>query len=512
MKKVLLLVLAAVLLISLGIAVLAAGGGYSDVSDGDWYAEAVKALKEKDLMNGVGGGRFDPDGVFTRAQLATVLYRMAGSPAVSGDDGFSDTAPGKWYSDAVLWASENGVVNGYGDGRFGTNDAATQEQVAVMLWRDAGSYVLGPEYADENGVENSAGAWAEDAVRWARVDGLLTDAIPFEPKADASRAQVADMVYRYMQLLERFSDTDAVSGATSRADGGNGSEEPTVYFTADISAEGLVKIYEALGWEPQGKVAVKISTGEPPASNYLRPELIGDLVKKLDGTIVECNTAYGGSRSSSAMHKQVAKDHGFTDIAGFDLMDEEGTMEIPADGAKHLKGDIVGSHFDDYDCFLILSHFKGHAMAGYGGAIKNTSIGIASPSGKARIHSGGKSDVSIWGGTQDDFLESMAEAAKAVSDYLGEGERIVYINVMNRLSIDCDCDGNPAEPDIHDIGILASTDPVALDQACMDLIFDAEGNASFVNRVKSLNGIHTIEYAEEIGLGSRAYKTVSIDD
>ena len=296
----------------------------------------------------------------------------------------------------------------------------------------------------------------------------------------------------------------------------SGSDVPVVYFTSDISPEGLVRIYEALGWEPTGRIAVKISTGEPPASNYLRPELIGDLVQMLDGTIVECNTAYGGSRSSSAMHHQVAEDHGFTAIADFDLMDEFGDMEIPVtvpEGvSQRLTTDVVGSHFADYDYFLILSHFKGHAMAGYGGAIKNISIGISSPTGKCLIHSGGKSRTSMWGGDQTAFTESMAEAGKAVSDYLGNGERIVYINVMNRLSVDCDCDGNPAEPDIHDIGILASFDPVALDQACVDLVYQAEGNASLVRRIESRNGIHTLEHAEEIGLGSRTYQLTNIDE
>lgn len=293
-------------------------------------------------------------------------------------------------------------------------------------------------------------------------------------------------------------------------------ETPVVYFTSDISPEGLVAVYEKLGWEPEGKVAVKISTGEPPASNYLRPELIADLVHEVDGTIVECNTAYGGSRASSAMHHQVAEDHGFTAIADFDLMDEEGEMELPVtlpDGlSPHFSEDVVGSHFADYDSFLILSHFKGHAMAGFGGAIKNISIGIASATGKARIHSGGLSDTNPWGGDQTAFTESMAEAGKAVSDYLGEGERIVYVNVMNRLSVDCDCDGNPAEPDIHDIGILSSTDPVALDQACVDLIYQAEGNESLVSRIESREGIHTLERAEEIALGSRTYELVNIDE
>ena len=289
-------------------------------------------------------------------------------------------------------------------------------------------------------------------------------------------------------------------------------EASTVYMTTDISSEALVKIYEKLKWNPSGKIAVKMSTGEPPASNYLRPELIGDLVKKVGGTIVECNTAYGGSRSSTEAHKQVARDHGFYDIADVDILDEEGSMSIPVENGELLKEDFVGTHFADYDYYLVLSHFKGHAMAGFGGAIKNISIGLGSSEGKAWIHSGGTSKTSAWGGKQNDFLKSMAEAGKAVSDYLGHGERIVYINVLNRLSVDCDCDGNPAEPDMHDIGILASTDPVALDQASVDLVYNAPDGKSLVNRIESRNGLLTIKHAAEIGLGTKNYKLVNIDD
>ena len=220
MKRFSMIIISVMLLFSLAAAVCAAESAYTDVSDSDWYAGAVKELQTEGIMNGVGNNRFDPNGIFTRAQLATVLYRLAGEPAVSGDDGFSDTKSGTWYSDAVLWASKGGIVNGYGNGKFGTNDPTTQEQLAVMLWRSAGSYVLGSAYADPDGVENSASNWAFDAVRWARVDGLLTDAIPFEPTKPATRAQVADMVSRYLQLLERFSDPDAVSGATSQSDAG----------------------------------------------------------------------------------------------------------------------------------------------------------------------------------------------------------------------------------------------------------------------------------------------------
>ena len=284
-----------------------------------------------------------------------------------------------------------------------------------------------------------------------------------------------------------------------------------VYFTSDITAEGLVKIYEALNWTPTGKVAVKISTGEPPASNYLRPELIGDLVQLLDGTIVECNTAYGGSRSRSAMHKQVAADHGFTAIAPFDLLDEEGEVEWPVTGGVRLDRAIVGSHAENYSDWVILSHFKGHQMAGYGGAIKNVAIGMSSPSGKVYVHTAGtKTSGSIWYSDQDAWIEALPEMVSGVVDHVG-ADHIIYINVMNRLSVDCDCNGYPAEPDIHDIGILASTDPVALDQACIDLVYQAEGNASLIRRIEQQHGIHALEHGEEIGLGSRTYELVNID-
>ena len=289
-------------------------------------------------------------------------------------------------------------------------------------------------------------------------------------------------------------------------------DAPVVYFTSDITAEGLVKIYEALNWTPSGNVAVKISTGEPPASNYLRPELIGDLVRLLDGTIVECNTAYGGSRSSSAMHKQVAADHGFTAIAPFDLLDEEGEVEWPVTGGVRLNRAIVGSHAENYSDWVILSHFKGHQMAGYGGAIKNVAIGMSSPSGKVYVHTAGtKTSGSIWYSDQDAWIEALPEMVSGVVDHVGT-DHIIYINVMNRLSVDCDCNGYPAEPDIHDIGILASTDPVALDQACIDLVYQAEGNTSLVRRIEQQHGIHALEHGEEIGLGSRTYELVNINE
>lgn len=304
-------------------------------------------------------------------------------------------------------------------------------------------------------------------------------------------------------------DIEGNAAASSAADGQSGeTDTPVVYMTTDISSDGLMTIYQALAASPSGKIAVKLSTGEP-GSNYIRTDLIGELVQTLEGTIVECNTAYGGSRANTAMHYQVAEDHGYTAIADVDIMDEDGSMTLPVTGGDNLTENYVGAHFADYDYYVVLSHFKGHAMAGFGGAIKNISIGIASSEGKSHIHSGGTGG-SMWGGDQDAFLESMAEAGKSVVDYL-DG-KILYINVMNRLSVDCDCDGSPAEPDMHDIGILASYDPVALDQACVDLVYGAEDGQSLIDRIESRNGLHTLEQAEKIGLGSREYELVNIDD
>ena len=240
--------------------------------------------------------------------------------------------------------------------------------------------------------------------------------------------------------------------------------------------------------------------------------MIKNVVQYVNGTIVECNTAYGGDRSSAAMHRQVAKDHVFTKIAKVDIMDASGSMTIPVKDGTHLKRNYVGKNYKNYDSFLVLSHFKGHGMAGFGGAIKNISIGIASSKGKSYIHSGGTA-TDGFDGEQDDFLKSMAEAGKAVSDSLDNGKNIVYVNVMNNLSVDCDCNGYPAKPKMKDVGILASDDPVALDHACVDLVYKQKNGdgASLVKRIESRNGLHTLEYAEEIGLGKRDYKIVSID-
>lgn len=293
-------------------------------------------------------------------------------------------------------------------------------------------------------------------------------------------------------------------------------EKAKVYFTKEINPEGLINIYEALNVTLKGKVGVKISTGEPGGHNYLHPELIGDLVKKLNGTIIECCTAYGGGRQDPKLHWKAIEDHGFKAMGPCDIMDEFGEIDIPVEGGFHLKKDIVGEHLKNYDSILVLSHFKGHLMAGLGGALKNISIGIASTHGKASIHTAGfTTDSAILFDNlppQDHFLESMADACKAVISYKG-AENMAYINVAYRLSVDCDCDSNPAEPEMGDIGIYASMDPVAIDQACYDAVINSPdpGKAALIERMTSRHGIHTIEAAAELGLGSREYEIISID-
>ncbi|MCL1814803.1 MAG: DUF362 domain-containing protein [Treponema sp.] len=287
-----------------------------------------------------------------------------------------------------------------------------------------------------------------------------------------------------------------------------GGDKPAVYMTGNISPAGLMAVYDALGLSASGKVAVKISTGEPGNKHYLAPDLIKELVQRVNGTIVECNTAYGGRRASAAAHYQVAKDHGFTAIAPVVILDEKADISIPVFGGTHLKEDIVGERFKEFDFHIVLSHFKGHQMGGFGGALKNMSIGYASSAGKAWIHTAGKSKTSMRGGDQNSFLESMAEAAKAVAD--ANREKILYINVMNHLSVDCDCNGRPAAPTMADIGILASLDPVALDQACVDLVYAAKDGKDIVARIESRNGLLTIEHAEKIGLGSKVYNLIKL--
>lgn len=292
-------------------------------------------------------------------------------------------------------------------------------------------------------------------------------------------------------------------------------EKSKVYFTKEITPESLIKIYESLGKELKGKVAVKISTGEPGGHNFLNPNLIKDLIKKLNGTIVECNTAYGGKRMKLEDHLQTIKDHGFTAIADVDIMDAEGDMGIPVEDGFHLKENYVGANLKNYDSMLMLSHFKGHQMGGFGGALKNMSIGIGSSEGKAWIHTAAKTRnlEELWDNLpeQDHFLESMADACKGVVDYMGR-DNIVYINVANNLSVDCDCNSNPEKPEMGDIGIFASTDPVALDQACYDAVVNSKdpGKAALIERMNSRHGIHTVEAACDLGLGNREYEIIEI--
>lgn len=292
-----------------------------------------------------------------------------------------------------------------------------------------------------------------------------------------------------------------------------------VYFTKEISPEALVRIYKALGREAKGRVAVKISTGEAGGHNYLKPELIRNLVNEVGGTIVECNTAYPGSRNTSVAHWKTIREHGFDKIAKVDIMDENGDMRIPVKDSTHIKYDIVGAHLANYDFMVNLAHFKGHAMGGFGGVLKNQSIGVASSAGKSYIHTAGKvqSPDELWNNlpAQDYFLESMAAAAQAVADYFGDN--ILYINVMNNLSVDCDCDSSPDEPKLKDMGIMASLDPVALDKACLDMVFNhksTEGDDAkpLIERINRQHGTYIVDYAEKIGLGSKSYTIVNIDN
>ena len=294
--------------------------------------------------------------------------------------------------------------------------------------------------------------------------------------------------------------------------------QPTVYFTREITPESLVKIYKALGVEATGRVAVKISTGEGGNTHYLKPTLIRQLVEEVNGTIVECCTAYPGTRMEHKKHWETIHEHGFDSIFAVDLMDEFGQIRIPVKDHKHLRYNIVGNHLPNYDFMINLAHFKGHAMGGFGGVLKNASIGVASTAGKAYIHSAGYTDdaADAWNHIedQDGFLESMAAAAQAVHNYFSG--HVIYINVMNNMSVDCDCDGHPAKPELLDMGIMASLDPVAVDQACLDMVFNHKGqpgddNKPLIERINRQHGTYITDYAEQIGLGSKTYTLVDLD-
>ena len=295
--------------------------------------------------------------------------------------------------------------------------------------------------------------------------------------------------------------------------------QPTVYFTREITPESLVKIYKALGVEATGRVAVKISTGESGNTHYLKPTLIRNLVEEVNGTIVECCTAYPGSRMDPKKHWETIHEHGFDSIFAVDLMDEYGQIRIPVQDHKHLRYNIVGNHLPNYDFMINLAHFKGHAMGGFGGVLKNASIGVASTAGKANIHSAGITEdaAEMWShiDDQDGFLESMAAAAQAVHNYFNG--HVIYINVMNNMSVDCDCDGHPAKPELQDMGIMASLDPVAVDQACLDMVFNYKGkpgddNKPLIERINRQHGTYITDYAEQIGLGSKTYTLINLDE
>ena len=293
-------------------------------------------------------------------------------------------------------------------------------------------------------------------------------------------------------------------------------EKSKVYFTKEITPESIVKMYEELGVKLQGNVAVKLHSGEQGNQNYLRPEFVQKIVEHVKGTVVECNTAYEGQRNSTEKHKKLIENHGWNKYFKVDLMDAEGpdlVLEIP--NGKVIKEDFVGKNLTKYDSMLVLSHFKGHPMGGYGGALKQLSIGIASSEGKSWIHSAGwsKDQTKIWDNLpeQNRFLVSMADAASAVHNYF-KGN-IVYINVMKNLSVDCDCCAVAEDPCMQDVGVLASLDPIAIDQACIDLVYNSNdsGKNHFIERVERQNGIHTIEAAEELGFGTREYELINVD-
>lgn len=283
-----------------------------------------------------------------------------------------------------------------------------------------------------------------------------------------------------------------------------------VYFSSQISKERMVDMYKALGVSLPGSVAVKLHSGEEGNQNYLRPEFMKDIIQYVNGTVVECNTAYEGARNTTEKHKKLMSSHGWSKYFDVDIMDADGQMELPVPEGKQIKVNYVGKNLADYDSVLVLSHFKGHPMGGFGGALKNISIGIASSYGKAYIHGAGDPDK-LWTADHDSFLESMADAAKSVIDY--EKGNMAFINVMCNMSVDCDCCAVAEDPCMQDIGILASLDPVALDQACIDLVYASEdpGRDHLVERIESRNGVHTIEAAAAIGAGSREYELINID-
>lgn len=289
-------------------------------------------------------------------------------------------------------------------------------------------------------------------------------------------------------------------------------EKSKVYFTSKISPESIVNIYEKLGLELKGNVAVKLHSGEQGNRNYLRPEFVKAIVEKVNGTVVECNTAYPGARNTTEKHRKLMKEHEWTKYFNVDIMDAEGPdMELEIPNGLQIKKNFVGKHLANYNSMLVLSHFKGHAMGGFGGALKQLSIGCASSYGKAYIHGAGNPEQDMFKTEQISFVKSMGDAASSVHKYFNGN--IAYINAMVNISIDCDCDGNASAPCMKDIGILASTDPVAIDQACLDIIYNSNdpGKEKLIQRIEKKKAIYIIDTAEKLGAGTREYELINID-
>ena len=455
----------------------------------------TKGVAER-LAGAIGADLFEikPETPYTDADLnwhdkqsrsSVEMADRASRPAIAGDAPDFAAYGTVYVGFPIWWYREPSIIDTFVE----KNAAALAGRTIVPFATSGGSgmgdstanlQALAPEAKVEEGRRFRASVSADDLKAWAT---------PFAKPAPGAAP-------------------DAAAGGKAPA---------VVYFTHDISPEGLAKAYQALGRPLEGrKVAVKISTGEAGNTHYLKPELIGPLVQSLKGDIVECNTAYGGSRQETPKHRQTIEEHGFNAIAKVVIMDEFDQLEIPCPaGSTHLQKDLIGAAFTNYTGFVILNHFKGHQMGGFGGALKNLSIGVASSSGKARIHSAGKTDKTpdCWGmlPPQKDFIESMAESAGAVVDYMGD--RAVYISVMNNLSIDCDCDAHPHKPEMADVGILASLDPVALDKACVDLVYasDPKTSASLRARMEKQLGPHILDHAQKLGYGTKSYTLVSLD-
>lgn len=508
---------------------------FTDV-EGHWAKEAIETAVASGWFAGTSSTTFSPDAFLNRGMFITVLGRIAGVPTDTVQTVFTDVPASAYYAPYVSWAYENGITHGVTSDTFAPDRSITRQEMAVMLYAFANQQEVTLPSGDSKDFADASkiSAWAVDAVNAMTAAGIINgkDGNLFDPAGTATRAEAATVLVRYSEAVYGNQDNTSNTGSLNTNSGyqisraslehlTENSDAPVVYYTSEISSDALLEIYNALGREATGNVAVKLSTGEAGNNNYLDPDLIKALVQSVNGTIVECNTAYGGSRAETALHRQVIADHGFNDIATVDIMDEEGSISLPVDGGSYLTEDLVGSHLANYDFVMVLSHFKGHSQGGFGGALKNISIGIASSEGKNMIHTAGESHES-WipfdnfrfmsneGEDHNNFIRSMAEAAKAVSDYEGHGEQMLYISVMNHLSVDCDCVGNPAEATMHDVAILASTDPVALDQACVDIVYAAPDGADVIERIESRNGTLILEHAEEIGLGSRSYRLIDM--